>query len=90
MSFFRNASEGNVDVADEEENRPRHLQGRCDQQGRNALGLAEHDPTLTPFDSYRNLFSGEQRFYPLHQLAEPAGDLLLNQIWWLEEVNAKL
>lgn len=63
-------------------NRPCHPQGRCGQQDRNALGLAEHDPALSPAQLIPFLVSRDS--------ASCISSLLPNQIWLLEEVNAKL
>lgn len=66
-------------------NRP-YLQGGCGPQGRNALGLAEHGPALLLHSDRKELVP----FLVSRDSASCISSLLPNQIWSLEEVNAKL
>lgn len=56
VSFSRSASEGDVNVANEEGKRLCYWQGRQGQLGRNELGPAQHDPALSLSDSYGKEF----------------------------------
>lgn len=63
-----------------------YLEGRCGQQGRNVLGLAEHDPAFLLHSDRKELIP----FLVSRDSASCISSLFPNQIWLLEEVNAKL